>query len=350
MARGGGSFGGGGGFSGGHSSGGFGGGHSSGGRSFGGRPSSSFGGSPSPTPTHHTPPPRVGGYVNMGRPIYGNGGGNYDPNEPFNQKPKKNGSGNGLLTTIIIIVLFIAMMALFFYLPDDSDSSNLKNTTERTALVNQVQLTAYYQDDIGWITEEDVLIDGLEDFYHQTGVQPYVMLIPYDSRFWNGSDINANVATNYLEQVYSQTFTDEAHYIFAYFACANDSKDLLDGQFYYLKGYQADTIMDNEAQKIFWGYFERYYNDTSYTIEEMFAYAFSDTATNIMSTPTNGYDVMNMFIIVAGIVIVIVAIVVVVRTIATRKREKEEYNRKILETPLETFGTDTSELEKKYED
>ena len=82
----------------------------------------------------------------------------------------------------------------------------------------------------------------------------------------------------------------------------------------------------------------------------MFANTFTDTADRIMSHPTNGYDTMIVLIIAAGIAIVIIGIVMIVRTSAQRKREKEEYTRQILEAPLEKFGTDTSELEKKYQD
>ena len=359
MARGSGSFGGGGG--GGHSGGSFGGGHSGGGRSFGGRPSSSNSNPRAHTPTppshspnrpiHHTPP-ISGGYVAPGRTIINTGGGgNYNNNSgnngSFQQKPKKK--GNGLLTSVIMIAIaFFMVLVIVGLFADDTDS--MTNTTERTALTGAVQMTDYYEDDIGWITEKDVLIEGLENFYHETGVQPYVLLVPYNSQFWNGSDFNGDAGQAYLEQVYADTFNDEAHFIFAYFACANDSKDTLDGEFEYLKGYQADTIMDNEALKIFWGYFESYYNDTFYTLEEMFANTFTDTADRIMSHPTNGYDTMIVLIIAAGIAIVIIGIVMIVRTSAQRKREKEEYTRHILEAPLEKFGTDTSELEKKYQD
>ena len=359
MARGGGSFSGGGGSSsGGHSGGSFGGGHSGGGRSFGGRSSSSSNGRSSSssgsfhTPSsgsRRTPPPVTGGYVNPSRSTINPGGGNFNNSSGggFQQRPRKK--RDGLITSIIMIAVFILVLLFIVGLFAD-DTDGVQNTTARTPLTGAVQMTDYYKDDIGWITEKDVLISGLEDFYHETGVQPYVLFVPYDSRFWRGDDFNSDAGYEYLEQVYSSTFNDEAHFIFAYFACANDSKDLMNGQFEYLKGYQADTIMDNEALKIFWGNFEKYYNDTSYTIEEMFANAFSDTATRIMSAPTNGYDAMIMLIIVAGIACAIICVVVLVRTAARRKREKEEYTRKLLETPLESFGTDTSELEKKYQD
>ena len=42
----------------------------------------------------------------------------------------------------------------------------------------------------------------------------------------------------------------------------------MEGEFRYLSGYSADTIMDNEAIKILWGYFENNYYNTSLTIEE----------------------------------------------------------------------------------
>ena len=64
------------------------------------------------------------------------------------------------------------------------------------------------------------LIEGLEDFYKETGVQPYILFIPYSSNYWNGNSLDTNKADSYLEDVYKSTFQDEGHFIFAYFQCS----------------------------------------------------------------------------------------------------------------------------------
>ena len=51
-----------------------------------------------------------------------------------------------------------------------------------------------------------------------------------------------------------------------------------------------------------------------------------------------------------AVVAVIVVIYLIIKNANKRAKEKEEYTKKILNTPLETFGTDTSELEKKYDE
>ena len=115
-----------------------------------------------------------------------------------------------------------------------------------------------------------------------------------------------------------------------------------------LSGYSADTIMDNEAISILWGYFEKNYYDTSLTIEEMISNTFSETAESIMSAPTNGWDFAKVAIVIIGIVVVVIIIYRILKQKAKREKEKEEYTKEILDKPLETFGEDTSDLEDKY--
>lgn len=309
---------------GGHSSGGFGGGHSSGGFSGGGRSSSSrshsssFGGGHSGYHHHSWGPPPPYGYRSGGSFWY---------------------------------VIFVIFIIAFIYIGITSEStSNLKSTKERTPLNGVVSKTEWYEDNIGWVSSKNVLIEGLEDFYKQTGVQPYVLFVPYSDEYWNGSSINATNADKYLEEVYSNKFKDEAHFIFAYFQCKNDSKSEMDGEFRYLSGYSADTIMDSEAISILWGYFSKNYYNTSLSMEKMISKTFSETADSIMSKPTNVWDFGKILVIGIVVIIVIIVIYKYIKNKNKREKEKEEFTEKVLSKPLETFGNDTSELEKKYED
>ncbi len=335
-----------GGGSGGHSSGGFGGGHSSGGFSGGGRSSGGgfsgggFSGGPHrPSYGGYGPRPPRRHFFWGPRPIYGYG---YGP-----------GCFGGIASIfayiICFIIIVIVLSAVFNTSSMRSDTIKIENTKERQALSGVVNKTDWYDDQIGWITNKSVLINGLEDFYKATGVQPYVLFVPYSIQYWNGTSINATVADNYLESVYSSTFTDEGHFIFAYFECENDTKAEMEGEFRYLSGYSADTIMDSEAISILWGYFETNYYNTSLSIEKMISNTFSETAKTIMSTPTNGWDFAKTFAVVVGIVLIIVVIYFIFKNKNKRDKEKEEYTKEILDKPLETFGKDTSDIEKKYE-
>lgn len=146
----------------------------------------------------------------------------------------------------------------------------------------------WYQDDLNWIISKNVMI--LKDFYQETGIQPYIAFIPYSSNLWNGNDLNETKADAYLQTLYQNKFQDEGHFIFAYFSCQFDSRNEMDGQFRYVSGYAADSIMDREAVSILWGYYKKYYYDTSLTMEEMISTTFSKTADSIMDKATNGGD------------------------------------------------------------
>lgn len=272
---------------------------------------------------------------------------------PQNVQGSSSNTGGRAGGSKVGCLVFLIIFLLFVLIANSAVNGDLKNTTERTPLSGQVSKTEWYQDDLNWISNKQVLIDGLEDFYKETGIQPYVLLLPYDASFWNADgSCNANAMDDYLGKVYEETFTDEAHFIFAYFSGQYDSKGEMEGEFRYMCGYSADTIMDSEAIKILWGYFEENYYDTSLSLEAMIADTFTATGSRIMSRPTNVYDVVSVVATGVIVALVIVCIVRICRIIASRRREKEEYNRRILETPLETFdtGIDTSDLEKKYEE
>lgn len=302
----------------GRSGGGFGGGRSSGGFSGGGRSSGGFssGGGFGRRP--------VGG-SHFGGPVFG-------PRYGWGyRRPYGTGCGCGSGISLIIILFILLMFSGFFNgcstgcasLMDTNN--NVQNTTKsREPLQGVVTKTDWYDDQLGWISSERVLIEGLEDFYKETGVQPYVLFVPYQSSLWNGSVLNPTKADEYLNKVYEEKFKDEGHFIFAYFQCENDSKQEMEGEFRYLSGYSADTIMDNEAIDILWGYFEANYYNTSLTIEEMISKTFTQTAENIMQ---NSEEKANVPMILSIILIVIIVLVIVYIIVKNNKRKKMEQNK-----------------------
>ena len=290
----------------GRSGGGFGGGRSSGGFSGGGRSSGGFssgGGFGHSSGPHFTVGPSFG---------YGFG------------YPRSTGCGcgSGIIIVIIFFIMMLSYIPINFFGGTSSNTSNVeKSTKQREPLKGVVTKTDWYDDQLGWISSEKVLISGLEDFYKETGIQPYVLFVPYSEEFWNGNNLNVTAADNYLNKIYDERFEDEGHFIFAYFQCKNDSKQEMEGEFRYLSGYSADTIMDNEAISILWGYFEANYYNTSLTIEEMIANTFTQTANNIMQ---NSEDGVNIPMVLSILIIVIIVLIIIYSIVSNRKRKKQE--------------------------
>ena len=110
------------------------------------------------------------------------------------------------MISYVLAAIIVLVVVLFAFKADSKPQQ--KNTTKREPLSGVVSKSDWYMDDMGWVHNKKVMIEGLEDFYDETGVQPYVAIIPYNSDMWNGNDINANKADQYLEKLYSYTFKD----------------------------------------------------------------------------------------------------------------------------------------------
>ena len=279
--------------SGNRSSGGFSGGGRSSGSSSNSTSHSSFGssfGSNSRSHSDHRPPP-------MSRSHH------YSPPPPrygYSRPPRYSGYGYRYRkTTIADLIVPVIIIIIFCIAFKKISNSNLpekiskqyyektttqisKSSTKRTALNNEANITEWFENSLGWITNGSELTKGLEEFYNKTGIQPYIVFVPYSTEYWSEENFNEETATTYLDNLYSSIFQDEAHFIFAYFEKNQDSKSEMEGEFRYLSGKSADKIMDSEAIDIFWKYFETNYYNTNLSIEKMISNTFSETASNIM--------------------------------------------------------------------
>lgn len=327
----------GGGFSGGgRSSGGFsGGGRSSGGFSGGGR---SGGGMPRGGPGFGGPmggfggprPIRTGPIIIHNAPRYGGG----------SQPPRKEGNHNSskgtFLATICIILL---LLALFFAIMGASSGGSVqKSTYAREKLpASAVTETAYYTDEGGWFSNRSQLESGMKAFYRETGVQPYLYLLP------NGASTSTSELTAYAEELYPQLFTDEGHFLLVF--CDDDQGSYNCG---YVVGSQAKTVMDDEAVAILADYLDRYYQDYSISEEEIFSNTFADTGERIMMVTKSPLPTLA----VCGAVVVVAVLLFL--TLKKRREQQERAQKRaedILKTPLEKFGdSDVENLAKKYEE
>lgn len=318
----------GGGFSGGgRSSGGFSGG---GGRS-GGRPSGgSFGGGRPSGGGFRTGPI----FINNSRRYYGGGGGGHNSG---GNGGKNSGCGTLAAIFAVILIFVIVLSVLMGGLPAGGNIQ--KSTVAREKLpASAVTETAYYTDEDGsWFSNKAELENGMKQFYRDTGVQPYLYVLP------NGQTASVKELTAFAEELYPQLFTDEGHFLLVF--CDDNRGSYNCG---YVAGSAAKTVMDGEALAILADYLDRYYNDYSISEEEIFSLTFEKTGERIMTVTKSP---------VVPVAVCIVVVVVAVLAFITLKKRREQREREqkraeeILKTPLEKFGDqDVEDLAKKYED
>lgn len=349
-----GGFGGGGGFSRGPRSGGrsggssFGGGRSSG-PSFGGYPGGYYGGGFGGSSFWGG---FLGGLMGSSR-SGGSGGGGVPPQMP--QGPQQPGSGNGQQpgapqgkspnsgcgTIFIIIAAFFLVVFLFMALGSGgcTTSSVAASTVERTAIApGQAQETGYFTDEDGdWVHNTAVLQKGMRHFYEETGVWPYVYILP------NGSVTSTSQLTDMAQQLYTELFSDDAHFLLVF--CDNNQGGFNAG---YWAGSSARTVMDDEAAEVLADYLWKHYQDYNISEEEIFSNAFADTADRIMSVTPSPWPIVAGC---AAVIIVAVVVFVLVRRRQQAKQREAERMEQILNTPLETFEDSAlDDLEKKYAD
>ncbi len=339
---------------GGRSGGGFGGGFSGGGRSFGGFSggggrgrsggrSGGFGGfGRGPRPMG--PPPRGyhtgGGFwpfmvgYGIGRGSRGGGGG------PAGPSPQGSGCSFGGCLGIIVMLIVLSML---FSLLSGAMSCSAESLSAPSSTVEREALPAgaasddagYYTDaDGSWIYDSATLERGLRAFQDETGVAPYVYILP------NGAETSVSALGQMANQLYDELFDDEAHFLLVF--CDDNHGSFNCG---YAVGSQAKTVMDDEAIGILADYLDRYYQEAD-TEEEVFADAFESTGERIMHVTTSPL----VYIAVCAAIVAVAALVYlgVKRYRASKEREAERMQ-EVLNTPLETFGDqDLEDLERKY--
>mgnify|MGYP004449609339 FL=1 len=340
---------GGGGFSGGGHMGGSGfsgGGHRSGsGFSGGSRPSSGSRMTPPPhRPTRMVPPPppryrRKNVYVDNRTIIVENGekstttrsAGTVPANRPvYKSKQVKIKEMATIFTAISAFVLIIGGMNLL----------TSSNVTVREKIDSNVTMSEYYYDDSSlynaepWFDNEKQLQKGLDEFYDETGVAPYIAIY---SQIDGNTMPSEDEVVQFSEDLYEQKFNDGAHVLVVFV----NNEDMVDAGFDYrmsiVPGVQAAEVLDQEAiNKLGYNIDANYYSYSGGDEEALFADAFEETADDIMDNSQLGSAKATTAVGVIGLVASLA--VGGAAGAAERKRiedeEKAKETERILNTPL----------------
>ncbi len=280
--------------------------------------------------------PRIGPV--FGPNIGGGFGGGYSP------RRSRGGGGCGCVTLLIILIVIAVIFIVIFSILGSTTSNSGGNITvssvERVALPpGSVNETKYYTDELDWIMNETKLINGLKQFYKETGVQPYLYL----TDTINGSHFPTNLELeSFASSLYEELFTDEAHLLLVFFEYEGRYMD------WYIAGTQAKSVIDREAGDILLDYIDRYYYDESLTDEEFFSKSFSDAANRIMTVTKSPWITVFM---VLGVAVVVIVLFIWWKKSKEQKILEAKRREELFKTPLDKFGdTKAEDLLKKYQD
>ena len=265
-----------------------------------------------------------------GVPPSGSGG----SNSPQRKSPN---SGLGTVFVVLAAVLLVALLVVALGGGSCSGADIPRSTVERTALApGSANETGYFTDEDGdWIQDPAKLERGLRHFYEETGVQPYVYILP------NGSVRSYQELQSIAEEKYSELFTDQAHFVLVF---CDDGNGRFNAA--YWAGAQTGSVLDDEAINIFKGYLSQNYDDMSLSEEEIFSKAFADTADRIMQVTPSPLPILA---VCGAVIIVAVVVFVIVHNRRLARQREAERMEQILSTPLESFADgELEDLEKKY--
>ncbi len=246
----------------------------------------------------------------------------------------------GIIVVAVIIVIVIVSTQGAPNIQTVSKNEITRSTIVRKPLPDgSVKETAYFTDELGWITNQNQLLEGMKHFYKKTGVQPYL----YITDTINGSHFPSEEQLNaFTHELYERLFTDEAHLLLVFFEYEERYMDR------YVAGVQAKTVIDEEAADILLDYIDRYYYDTGLTDEAFFSKAFTDAANRIMTVTKSPW--INV-LIVFGIVVAILILFAWWSRVRRQKYLEAKRTEEMLKVPLEKFGDkEVEDLSKKYEE
>lgn len=281
------------------------------------RPKSSYS---SPKPSR---PPRGG----MGRPM-----GGPPPGPPrqhsYGGRDRHQGGRPSIFAYLALMVIIIII--LFFVLGNRGQASTRSSTIVRTKL-NSVSGfdNKCVVDELNWIDNVSKTESRLKEFFNQTGVQPYILLRDYDATLTTDSEKEAWAADYYEEYI-----KREDAFLFVYFAEEDTDNDV--GYMVYVNGLMTSSVMDSEAVEIFWNNIDRYWY-TDMSTDDVLVSAFVNTGKTIMKVPTNGWDVLKVLLIIAGIIVILIFVIIIIIIKTQRAREKAEEDQRILETDINDY-------------
>lgn len=319
--------------------------HSSGSRGFsrsGGSSSRSGAGSSS----------RSGSSFSSG-PIFSNRGVSYHrhyhsgPSVHYGRSYSVGGPSGGAAGILVFFMAFILIVAVFLVIGLGAGGGAPQSTIQR----ERVDSTYTFDrncvvDELGWLDNRGKLTKGLEYFYKETGVQPWIVLT------YVTSETDTDAKREAWVKNYFDTNCNPSTFMYVYFETDDTSVKGPDVVWW---GDIAASVMDTEAVDIFLNYLDSDW--VTWDVDDtdgMFVHIFEKTANTIMRVSTTGKDIMKYVIIFAIVVVALIGFVVLFNKKRDAERERAAETERILQAGQNqaTYGSPTDaadDLTSKYD-
>lgn len=233
-------------------------------------------------------------------------------------------TNSGVMIILVIAGLLLALFALFlaFTNPDKRNYIEREKITPLVAFDRDTII-----DELGWITNEREVLEGMEEFYDKTGVQPILVITDniYGSSNPSIDDIEAR-----CNEIYDQVMgTNEGGLLFMFCEWSSSNYDP-----FYLAGTSAQSVMDSDATDTLINFANSLYT-TNLSDEQYFSRVFSDTADRIMSKPKSNTPAIIVVVLLIGVDIIVIGVYSSYKKKLQREREKAAETERILNSRLE---------------
>lgn len=291
-----------------------------------------------------SPPPRGGNYGAPPPPRGGHYGAPPPPPRHYGAPPppprgrgrRSGGCVSEIMSWIVVFLILVIAMA-FYFSPGSSSSGSIPSSSYNREKLDSGNgyVNDCIVDELGWFDNVSRTESRLKDFYNETGVQPYIVLLDYDTYSKKGTSDDAKY--NYALKYYDNNITNESTFLYVYFEEEYEDEYSEPGYMCYINGTQVSSVMDSEAVDIFWAYLDKYWSDSSLSTDDLFVKTFDSTADTIMTKSTTSKDVAKYALIVVAAGVVVFGVVKVVKLKHKRAKEEAEETERILNTPMESL-------------
>lgn len=197
------------------------------------------------------------------------------PRKPDPKMVRKN-----LLVRIGLAAPFLILSLITMLLPDPQNTATQAAPAEpagRLRLEGGTFTEECVSDPLGWVRKEHVteteMGSRLEPFWEATGVQPYVVLLPYVDGS-DDQDARREMADTYFQENIAR---DDAMLLMFIDASPEGYWEMVCGE-------KTELIMNAQARDLFWESLDFYWNDLDYSVPDALQRGFAEAGNRVMES------------------------------------------------------------------
>lgn len=278
---------------------------------------------------------RVGGSrpTGGGSSFRSSGGGFHHYGGGYHRHYHYGGGGGSPLLSVLVFVLIIVIWCISTFV--NNAGAITKSSVEREKLDTSVGFyTDCITDNESWFSNETRTESRLKDFFNETGVQPYIVINNYNPDLKTDAD-----KEKYAKDYYKDNLGAENGFMYMYFP-ESDPNEV--GYMYAVVASGASTVMDSEAQQIFWDYIDKYWSTVNST-DDMFVQTFDSTADRIMTKTMSMSTVVLIIAVIFALVMIAYIGFRAYKAKLQRDKEKAEETERILNADLGSMAEDLAD-------